>query len=82
MKTITLIPVAGQKVTLSKDDLSTMQAAVGGLVEVIRHIPAGGVLLVNEEGLMTGLPYNPEASRLAGQPVVGPAVHIKGGRSW
>lgn len=69
--------------------LHTLQTAVGGWIEVVacgpnvlilseddRPIVCGaGVLVVNEEGLLRGLPRNPFASHLAGQAIVGDAVY-------
>ena len=62
---------------------------VGGTVECITF-PNGDLLLINEEGKLKGLPYNPEASALwkatfdndnyiTGRKdfVVGPAILIK-----
>ena len=62
---------------------------VGGMVECITF-PNGDLLLINEEGKLKGLPYNPEASALwkatfdndnyiTGRKdiVVGPAILIK-----
>lgn len=51
------------------------QAAVGGYVEPVR-LTNGDVLLVNEEGLLQGLPLNPGASLLARREIVGPAVFV------
>ena len=62
---------------------------VGGMVEAIKF-PNGDLLLLNEEGKLMGLPFNPEASALwkamfdndnfvTGRQdfVVGPAILIK-----
>lgn len=83
VKIIIHLKVDGTKVILKDDGLSVMQEAVGGgTVEVIRRIPSGGVLLVNEDGLIKNLSLNIQASTLAGRPIVGDVVHIIGGRSW
>ena len=49
----------------SKDepDLKAAQEFVGGYVEGI-IFPNGDYLIINEEGKLKGLPYNPEASAL------------------
>ena len=75
----------------SKDepDLKAAQEFVGGYVEGITF-PNGDYLIINEEGKLIGLPYNPEASALwkatfdndnyiTGRKdfVVGPAIYIK-----
>ena len=59
--------------------LEWLQNAVGGWIEIVRGVglPDGGLLVVNEEGLLRGLPFNPVASFLysAGNaPIVGDAV--------
>lgn len=59
--------------------LEWLQNAVGGWIEIVRGVglPEGGLLVVNEEGLLRGLPFNPVASFLysAGNaPIVGDAV--------
>lgn len=41
-----------------------------------------GQLLVNEEGLILRLPSNPTASQMAGQPIVGNALLLKGDAQW
>ena len=59
--------------------LEWLKKAVGGYIEIVRGVglPEGGYLVVNEEGLLRGLPVNPVASFLysAGNvPIVGDAV--------
>ena len=69
--------------------LKEAQDFVGGMVECITF-PNGDVLIINEEGKLIGLPFNPEASLLwkitfdndnyvTGRKdfVVGPALYIK-----
>lgn len=51
------------------------QKVVGGYVEVVR-VPAGGCLLVNEDGQLRRLPVNEAATALAGRPIVGDAVFL------
>jgi len=77
-------------ITDQKDepDLETAQKFVGGYVEGITF-PNGDYLIVNEEGKLMDLPFNPEATTLLratfsadslyGEPdfVVGPAILIK-----
>ena len=75
----------------SKDepDLKAAQEFVGGMVEGITF-PNGDYLIINEEGKLMGLPFNPEASALwratfdndnyitgRNDFVVGPAILIK-----
>ena len=77
---MSILKITDKKVKIS---LSDAQATVGGYVQVVR-CPDGTKLLVNEEGLWQRLPLNEEATKLAGQPIVGNAIHFaKGcGRSW
>jgi len=74
-----------KKVTDKKEEISleSAQNAVGGYVERV-VCPDGSILLVNEEGLLHGLPVNKEASAIAGQTIVGNVIHFaKGcGNSW
>ena len=66
----------GSTTPLPDADLATLQAAVGGYIEMVFAGPGlvDQVLVVNEEGLLQGLDLNPTASTLAGQPIVGDAV--------
>ena len=78
-------------ITDKKDepDLKAAQDFVGGYVEGITF-PNGDYLIINEEGKLTGLPLNPEATALwkatfdndnyitgRNDFVVGPAILIK-----
>lgn len=58
--------------------LSELQSIVGGYIERI-HLPLmkGYCLIVNEEGLIYGLPVNPYHVPLQSQPFVGDAVLMK-----
>jgi hypothetical protein len=72
-----LITSAGEHRRLAIDptsptSLAELQDAVNGQIEIIGC--AGGVLIVNQEGGLLGLPVNAFASHLAGLPIVGPAV--------
>jgi hypothetical protein len=59
--------------TGAKFSLEELQNFVGGYIEYVRT--SGNVLVVNEEGLLRGLPPNPAASLLCGRFIVGDAVH-------
>ena len=67
-------------ITASRPSLEEAQEAVGGFIEMItvQH----GQLLVNEEGLIMSLPPNPTASQIAGRPIVGNALLLKGDAQW
>lgn len=67
-------------ITTSRPSLKEAQEAVGGFVEVLPV--QDGQLLVNEEGLILSLPSNPTASEIAGQPIVGNALLLKGNARW
>jgi|TARA_R100000935_G_scaffold10727_2_gene21420 hypothetical protein len=53
--------------------LESMQKLVGGYIEMV-HLNDGQVLVCNEEGLLYGLPFNINASELAGLQIVGDAI--------
>ena len=61
--------------------LEEAQSAVGGLAERV-FLSNGDHLLVNEEGLLLGLPVNIEATLVAGMPIVGNALLLKGKARW
>tara|TARA_B100000214_G_C23954340_1_gene622021 strand:- start:1287 stop:1511 length:225 start_codon:yes stop_codon:yes gene_type:complete len=67
-------------ITTRSPSLEEAQKAVGGFVEVLPV--QDGQLLVNEEGLILSLPSNPSASQIAGQPIVGNALLLKGAARW
>ena len=61
--------------------LKQVQEAVGGYVELVT-LDNEDQLLVNEEGLLLGLPSNPWASALSGRRIVGRAVLLQGAARW
>ncbi len=69
-----IIRLDGSRETLTPENrevfsLKEMQGVVGGYIEFV-CLPAQ-VMVVNEDGLSLGLLPNPEASSLAGRPIVG-----------
>jgi hypothetical protein len=58
--------------------LEQCQEAVGGCID---RVPVLGTrdreLVVNDEGLLEGLPLNRTAARLAGQPIVGDVLLVR-----
>ena len=85
-----IIPIILEKgkimITVFEDNQPTLEEAqkiVGGLVEMV-HSPSepDWQILVNEEGLLTGLPFNAEATKLCGTGIVGPAIVLKGDAKW
>lgn len=63
-----------------------MRDAVGGLIEYVHFVHNGKRrhMLVNEEGLIHGMPYNPLASKLVApagyKGIVGPVIIFPGSR--
>mgnify|MGYP003133662086 FL=1 len=63
--------------------LQEAQKIVGGLVEMVRSPTNPDIqILVNEEGLIKGLPFNKEATELCDTGIVGNAVILKGNARW
>ena len=63
--------------------LAEAQEIIGGLVEMVRSpTKPDWQILVNEEGLLDGLPFNAEATELCGTGIVGPAIVLKGEAKW
>lgn len=78
-----------------KPDLKTAQELVGGNVElIVLSMEYGSTiqLLVNEEGLLKNMEYNPVATELVlkyrstllghTSPIVGPAIVLSGKARW
>ena len=66
-----------------KPTLEEAQALVGGLVEMVRSPSNPDIqILVNEEGLLQGLPFNEEATKICDTGIVGNAVILKGEARW
>lgn len=59
-----------------ENTLEALQNAVGGYIETVRLRVDNAVMIVNEEGLLLGLPFNAVASALAGQTIVGVALVV------
>lgn len=73
-----LMPVQGKATPVMPANgtdfkLREVQKMVGGYVEVV-YLRDGRIMLADEEGLLKGLPLNRAASRMAGRPIVGPAL--------
>jgi hypothetical protein len=67
-----------EEVAVDKDNsLKQMQDAVGGYIELVR-LTDDDIMVVNEEGLIFGLPVNEHASKIAGQTIVGNVLMCKG----
>lgn len=66
-----------------RPSLEEAQGLVGGLVEMVRSpTHQDWQILVNEEGLLEGLPFNDEATKICGTGIVGPAIVLKGNARW
>ena len=70
-------------VELEEDTLKAMQRAVGGFIEHVRprYLRSPYCMIVNEEGLLRGMPINNAASLLYGgiTPIVGDVLILKDG---
>ena len=64
----------------NKPTLEQAQDFVGGFVELVNLKEKQ--FLVNEDGLLEGLPFNAKASSLAGIPLVGPVLVLTGKARW
>lgn len=53
--------------------LDQLQAVVGGFIELV-YLADDRMLVVNEEGLIHGMPLNEIATTFACRPIVGPAI--------
>ena len=71
---LVLHPNGGVEKLEALPDLAALQMHVGGWIEAIQG--PHWTMYVNEEGLLHGLPPNPQASRLAGVPLVGACVLV------
>ena len=63
----------------SAELLQVLQEAVGGYIQVVSC--GSHTMIVNEEGLIKGLPVNAKASLLVGRPIVGTVV-VMDTRIW
>lgn len=66
MTTATAILVTAEKrlALVAVSELAHYQACVGGLIDVVR-LDDGHDIIINDEGKLNGLPYNPIATDLA-----------------
>lgn len=71
-----LITTDGQLTITAFADLADYQRAVGGYIETVELEDGRHDLIVNEEGLIIGLPLNPLASMIGRRPLVGNAVLV------
>jgi hypothetical protein len=80
MKVVQMKPIV-VIITDVQPELEDCQKVVGGFVEMV-YLEDGRQMLVNEEGLLKELPYNPIASQLAGHTIVGNAIVLEGKAQW
>lgn len=64
----TVTPASGEEFTLAE-----LQGHVGGYIDIVR-LENGELLVVNDEGLIHGLPLNEQASRIVGGVLAGDVV--------
>ena len=74
---------AFEEILLDEPLWSSLQKAVGGFFEVVhpRLLAAPYCMVVDEEGLLKGLPVNKAGSCLCGHPVVGGIAFMREGRN-
>ena len=72
LNSISLIDINGDTV---ENELKEMQQAVGGYIETV-HLKDGGVMLVDEEGLLKQYPRNELASLVSGKHIYGTALIV------
>jgi hypothetical protein len=73
----TLLKSDGQRVEgVDISTLKEMQELVGGYIEIV-YLPEGKCLIINEEGLLLGLPLNQQATELYGHPIVGEVIYAQ-----
>jgi hypothetical protein len=75
VRAVTILP--GQPACLVENfdaSLEGLQAFVGGWIEIV-HLGGRTVAVINEEGLLDGLPWNVELN--PGQPLAGPVVLLR-----
>ena len=68
-------------ITDKRPTLKEAQDIVGGYVEMVIDTDLMQ-LMVDEEGLLKNLPFNPEASKMADRHIVGSALVLKGAAMW
>lgn len=59
-----------------ENTLKALQKAVDGYIETVTLIGGYAVMIVNEEGLLRGMPSNLTASAVAARKIVGPALVV------
>jgi hypothetical protein len=59
--------------------LREAQAWVGGYIEIVQ-LDAEWILVVNDDGIAMGLPFNARASMIVGCTIVGPAALVQSRR--
>lgn len=68
-------------ITDKRPTLKEAQDIVGGYVEMVIDTDLMQ-LMVDEEGLLKNLPFNPEASKMADRHIVGSALVLTGAAMW
>jgi formylmethanofuran dehydrogenase subunit B len=59
-----------------ENTLEALQKAVDGYIETLTLIGGYAVMIVNEEGLLRGMPSNLTASAVAARKIVGPVLVV------
>lgn len=72
-----LVITSQTEVELPEDSLSFLQKHVGGYIDIYHHKPTGRDWVLNDEGLLLGMPLNPFAWE-QGVQLVGTIIEIHG----
>lgn len=59
-----------------ENTLEALQKEVGGYIETVTLVRGYAVMIVNEEGLLLGMPSNLTASAIAARKIVGTALVV------
>ena len=75
MKALLIIDGSVKEIEI-ENTLEALQKAVDGYIEAVTLIGGYAVMIVNEEGLLRGMPSNLTASAIAARKIVGPALVV------
>lgn len=70
MRALRIAPEASEVIEID-NTLPSLQEAVGGFIDVVTLYQYNVVMIVDDEGLLKGYPFNPAASILAERTIVG-----------
>ena len=70
MRALRIAPEASEVIEID-NTLPSLQEAVGGCIDVVTVYPYEMIMVVDDEGLLKGYPFNPGASIIAQRTIVG-----------